>query len=299
MRTTGPICTFTTRTRVDFIAERACEFIERKHDKPWFLFLSQLEPHQQNDMHAFVPPARYADEYAEAFVPYDLRNLPGDWRTHLQGYYGCCQAIDDSIGKLVTSLEKSGQLENTVICFFSDHGCTFQTRLGEYKRSPHDSSLRVPFIVAGPGFDRATTVSELVTLLDLTPTLLDAADITPPASMKGRALKPMLDNPKARREWPNTAYVQLSQAICGRAIRTAEWTYACYDPTVPKGEAAFSKTYTDFALYSNAGDPYQQLNLVGRPEYKAIAKQLRDQLREMIVANNEPAPTITPTEFYA
>ena len=146
--------------RVDFIAGRACQFIEKKHDKPWFLFLSQLEPHQQNDMEAFVAPDRYAKDYRDAFVPHDLRNLPGDWRSHLQGYYGCVQAIDDSIGKIVDSLKRSGQLENTVICFFSDHGCTFRTRIGEYKRCPHDSAIRVPFILAGPGFDRAAAVSE-------------------------------------------------------------------------------------------------------------------------------------------
>ena len=285
--------------RVDFIARRACEFIEKKHDKPWFLFVSQLEPHHQNDMEAFVPPPRYAKDYTDAFVPHDLRNLPGDWHSHLQGYYGCVQAIDDSVGKIVAALEASGQLDNTVICFFSDHGCTFRTRLGEYKRSPHDSSIRVPFVVAGPGFDRAATVSEIVTLLDLTPTLLDAAGITPPATMKGRALKPMLDSPKIRKEWDNAAYIQISQSICGRAIRTTEWTYSCYDPAIPHGEAPFSKTYTDFALYSNAADPYQQVNLVGRPEYAAIANQLREQLLKMIVANGEPTPTITPTEFFA
>jgi arylsulfatase A-like enzyme len=285
--------------RVDFIVGRACQFIEKRHDKPWFLFLSQLEPHHQNDMQAFVPPDRYVNDYRDAFVPHDLRSLPGDWRSHLQGYYGCVQAIDDSIGKVMASLKRSGEQENTIICFFSDHGCTFRTRLGEYKRSPHDSSIRVPFILAGPGFDRATTVSEMVTLLDLTPTLLEAAGVIVPASMKGRPLKPMLDSAESRRGWKNAAYIQLSQSVCGRAIRTADWTYACYDPTVANGEAAMSKSYTDFALYSNAADPYQQVNLTGRPQYKAIANRLREQLREMIVTNGEPEPTITPAEFYA
>jgi len=285
--------------RVDFIAGRACQFIEKKHDKPWFLFLSQLEPHQQNDMAAFVPPERYANDYKDAFVPHDLRGLPGDWRSHLQGYYGCVQAIDDSIGKVMASLERSGQTGNTVVCFFSDHGCTFRTRLGEYKRSPHDASIRVPLILAGPGFDRSTTVSEVVSLLDLTPTLLDAAGIAAPTSMKGRALKPMLDSAEIRRDWTNAAYIQLSQAVCGRAIRTTDWTYACYDPAVAKGEAPWSRTYTDFALYSNAADPYQQVNLAGRPEYETIANRLREQLRRMIITNGEPEPTITAAEFYA
>lgn len=136
---------------------------------------------------------RYSKDYVDPFVPVDLRNLPGNWQSHLPGYYGCCQAIDDCVGRVVDKLEKMGELENTVILFFSDHGCTFRTRMGEYKRSPHDSSLRVPFIVAGPGFDKGQVVSEIVSLLDLAPTLLDAAGTSPAASMKGRSVKPLLD----------------------------------------------------------------------------------------------------------
>lgn len=90
------------------------------------------------------------------------------------------QAVDDSIGTLVETLAKTGQLDNTVILFFSDRGCTFRTRLGEYKRSPHKASLRVPFLLAGPGFDPSTTIEEVVSLLDLTPTLLGGAGIQPP-----------------------------------------------------------------------------------------------------------------------
>ncbi|MEO6924180.1 MAG: sulfatase-like hydrolase/transferase, partial [Bryocella sp.] len=180
---------FKDEYRVDFIANRAVQFLNQKHDKPWLLFLSQLEPHHQNDMKSFVPPHRYEKSYEDAFVPHDLRNLPGNWNSHLPGYYGCVQAVDDCVGTVVDALEKTGQLANTIIVFFSDHGCTFQTRLGEYKRSPHESSLRVPFIVAGPGFDRSSVVEEVVSLLDLAPTLLDGAGVAVPASMKGKSLK--------------------------------------------------------------------------------------------------------------
>ena len=55
---------FKDQYRVDFIADRAVKFIEQPHDKPWLLFVSQLEPHQQNDVDAFVPPLRYADEFS-------------------------------------------------------------------------------------------------------------------------------------------------------------------------------------------------------------------------------------------
>jgi arylsulfatase A-like enzyme len=290
---------FKNQYRVDFITDRAVSFLKQQHEKPWLLFVSQLEPHHQNDIDQFVPPERYTDSYRDPFVPHDLRALPGNWQSHLPGYYGCVQAIDDCVGKLVETLQATGQLENTIILFFSDHGCTFRTRIGEYKRSPHESSLRVPFILAGPGFDQAAVINEVVSLLDLTPTLLDGACATVPVSMQGKSLKRLLADSSVRQSWSPSAYVQISQSICGRAIRTADWTYCAYDPSIPEGNAEGSANYTDFALYSLAGDPYQQVNLVGRREYKTVCDQLRDELKKMIVTNGEPEPTITPTLFYA
>ena len=318
---------FKDEYRVDFIANRGVEFIERKHDKPWLLFLSQLEPHHQNDIDAFVPPRRYADnfpwrlyrsqlaaaqqndvdalvhsdrpDYADPYIPKDLRNLPGNWRSRIPGYYGCVQAIDDCVGSLVAALEKTGQLDNTIIVFFSDHGCTFRTRLGEYKRSPHDSSLRVPFVIAGPGFDRSAVIDEVVSLLDLTPTLLDGAGIQPPPSMRGKPLKPLAQDPKTRGAWDSTAYFQISQSICGRGIRTRDWCYCAFDPTVKGGNAEFGKQYQDFALYCIASDPAELVNLVGREEYRHIADQLREELQKRIVAAGEPETAITPIHYYA
>lgn len=318
---------FKNEYRVDFIANRAVQFIEQKHDKPWLLFVSQLEPHQQNDIDAFVPPRRYSDnftwnvyrsqlsaeqqkqldaldhaklpDYADPYIPEDLRNLPGNWRSHIGGYYGCVQAIDECVGSLVAALERTGQLDNTIIVFFSDHGCTFRTRLGEYKRSPHESSIRVPFVIAGPGFDRSAVIDEVVSLLDLAPTLLDGAGLQPAEGMRGKPLKPLAHDPKARQEWDSTVYFQISQSICGRGIRTRDWCYCAFDPTVKRGEAEYGTHYQDFALYSIAGDPAEMVNLVGRPEYKEVADQLRAELERRIVAAGEPATTIAPIYYYA
>jgi arylsulfatase A-like enzyme len=297
--TTGNNIGFRDEYRVDFITDRSVEFIRRPHDKPWLLFVSQLEPHHQNDVDMMVPPKRYADSYDDAFVPHDLLPLPGNWQTRLPGYYGCVQAIDDCVGRLVDALTATGQLDNTVIVFFSDHGCTFRTRLGEYKRSPHDSSIRVPMIFAGPGFEPGTTVEEIVSLLDLTPTLLDAAGASIPPNMIGKSLLPLTNSKDARKSWSSEAYIQISSSICGRAIRTKDWVYCAYDPTIPGGNAELSRNYTDFALYSIAGDPHELVNLVGREKYRAVCKDLRERLKQMIVAHGEPEPTITPHLFYA
>ena len=289
---------FKDEYRVDFIANRAVKLIEQKHEKPWFLFVSQLEPHHQNDVDEFVPPKRYEGKYADPYIPRDLRNLLGNWRSRIGGYYGCVQAIDDCVGTLVAALERTGQLENTIIVFFSDHGCTFRTRLGEYKRSPHDASIHVPFIVAGPGFDQSTVIDEVISLVDMAPTLLDAAGIEPAAGMRGKPLKALAQHPKVRKTWDSTSYFQISQSICGRGIRTRDWCYCAFDPTVRHGEAEYGTHYQDFALYSVSGDPAQTLNLIGRPEYKEIADELRAELEKRIVAAGERAVTITPIDYY-
>ena len=290
---------FKDEYRVDFITSRAVKLIEQTHDKSWFLFLSQLEPHHQNDVDAFVPPRRYEGQYADPYIPADLRNLPGNWRSRIPGYYGCVQAIDDCVGTLVAALERTGQLDHTIVLFFSDHGCTFRTRLGEYKRSPHDASIRVPFIVAGPGFDQSTTIEEVVSLLDLAPTLLDGVGIDPAAGMRGKPLKALAQDSIARKAWDSTSYFQISQSICGRGIRTRDWCYCAFDPTVTNGEAEHSTHYQDFALYSISGDPAQSLNLVGRPEYRKVADGLRAELERRIVAAGEPEATISPIDYYA
>lgn len=290
---------FKDQYRVDFITERGVKLIEQKHDKPWLLFLSQLEPHHQNDVDDFIPPKRYENSYDDPYIPLDLRNLPGNWRSRIPGYYGCVQAIDDCVGALEAALERTGQLDNTIVVFFSDHGCTFRTRLGEYKRSPHESAIRVPFIVAGPGFDQSKTVTEVVSLLDLAPTLLNGAGIEPPAAMRGKPLKTLVESVEARKAWDSTAYFQISQSICGRGIRTRDWCYCVFDPAVPWGEAEYGAHYQDFALYSIVGDPAETVNLVGRPEYKDAADRLRAELERRIAAAGEPATAITPIHYYA
>jgi len=292
---------FKDEYRVDFYTDRAVGFLEAKHDKPWFLFFSILEPHHQNDIDEFVPPVRYEKSYNDPHVPADLLHLPGNWQTHLPGYYGCVQAIDDSIGRLVETLEKTGQLDNTVILFFSDHGNTFRTRIGEYKRSPHDSSVRVPFVVAGPGFDKSQVVNEVISLLDLAPTLLDAADVEIPAGMRGRSVLPLLDNAtgaKARRDWDETVYIQISESMCARALRTPEWTYCIYDPKTDGKKASFSTEYTEFGLYSVSGDPAELVNLIGRPQYRKIAAELRAEMLKRMVAAGEKEASITPVTIY-
>ncbi|MHC4717877.1 MAG: sulfatase-like hydrolase/transferase, partial [Planctomycetota bacterium] len=182
-----------TGYRSDFLTARAADFVRESADDPFFLLVSFIEPHHQNDMKRFVAPDGYAQRYADCWVPPDLRPLPGDWMRELPDYYGQCARLDENLGQILNCLDEAGLAEDTIVVFLSDHGCHFRTRNSEYKRSCHESCLRIPMVFRGPGFDRRHVVPELVSLVDVPPTLLDAAGLAVPTSMHGRSMLPLLD----------------------------------------------------------------------------------------------------------
>ena len=288
--------TYKDEYRVDFLTDRAERFLRQKQDKPFFLFISQLEPHQQNDMHQPIAPKGAAERFLNGSVPDDLRALPGIWQAQLPDYYGCIEAIDTSVGRIRKILEEEHLAENTIFVFLSDHGCHFATRNGEYKRSTHNSSLRVPLIIDGPGFRGTQQIPELVGLIDVAPTLLEAAGIVVPPTWKGQSVLPLLNDPEARQNWPNQQLIQISESMTGRAIRTPDWTYCVADISGAKEQAA--TTYTEYQIYNQRADPNELVNLAGRKEYRLKADELREQLKKLLVAAGEPEPEIAPAKLY-
>ncbi len=152
-------------------------------------------------MHQPIAPHGAAARFVNCTVPEDLRALPGTWQAQLPDYYGCIESIDASVGRVRRVLEEQQLAENTIFVFLSDHGCHFMTRNQEYKRSTHNSSIRVPLIVDGPGFRGSQQVNELVGLIDVAPTLLEAAGVAVPASWKGKSLLPLVNEATARERW--------------------------------------------------------------------------------------------------
>jgi arylsulfatase A-like enzyme len=288
--------TFKDEYRVDFLTDRAERFLRQKQEKPFFLFISQLEPHQQNDLHQPIAPKGAAQRFLNVSVPDDLRAQPGFWQAQLPDYYGCVESIDSSVGRVRKILEEEKLAENTIFVFISDHGCHFGTRNQEYKRSTHNSSIRVPLIIDGPGFSGAQQIPELVGLIDVAPTLLEAAGVPVPPTWKGRSVLPLLNDPEARREWPNQQLIQISESMTGRAIRTPDWTYCVADISGEKAAAA--KTYTEYQFYDQRADPNELVNLAGRQEYRIKADELREQLKKLIKSAGEPEPEILPAKLY-
>jgi arylsulfatase A-like enzyme len=81
----GKEITFKDRYRVDFLTDRAEAFLRQKQEKPFLLFISQLEPHQQNDLNRMVGPKGSAERFINGSVPADLRPFPGDWHQQFRG----------------------------------------------------------------------------------------------------------------------------------------------------------------------------------------------------------------------
>lgn len=274
---------FSGQYRTDFMTGRALRFL-RSARQPFLLTLSYLEVHHQNDTDTYDPPKEYAKRFADPFIPPDLRPLPGSWPSQLSDYYACVARMDDTIGTIRHALAETGLDRNTILAFLSDHACHFKTRNSEYKRSPHEGSIHIPLIVEGPGFNRGLRISELVSQVDLTPTLLSAVGVPVPASMQGRSFLPLLD--RRTEGWRSEVFFEMSEFVTGRGLRTPQYTYAVMAPKQPGWHAvAAADRYVEYVLYDLAADPYQQVNLAGRVPYQKVAEDLRARL----IARNREA----------
>ncbi|HLH72487.1 MAG TPA: sulfatase-like hydrolase/transferase [Chloroflexota bacterium] len=282
--------------RVDATTDLAVDFLRNHTTNPFFLYLSYLEPHHQNDLNRYVAPEGYAERYANAWVPGDLAGRPGDWLSQLPDYYGIIARIDECLGRILGELDRLGLTENTIVFFTSDHGSHFRTRNAEYKRSCHEGSIHVPAVVRGPGLPRGRVVDRLVSLIDFPPTLLDAAGIPVPSVMQGRSTLPLLRE-EPNLDWPEEVFLQISESEVGRAIRTPRWKYAVFAPEKDGWKDSASGVYVERYLYNLGNDPYERVNLVGRPDHAEIAQQLRERLIARMVAAGEPAPTIVPAKY--
>jgi arylsulfatase A-like enzyme len=278
--------------RVDALTDAAIRFVDERQDRPFFLFLSFLEPHHQNHRDDYPAPEIYRQRYAERWTPPDLAALGGSTHQHLGGYYGMVRRLDEALGRLLDALQSLGLAENTVVAFTSDHGCHFKTRNAEYKRSCHESSIRVPLALQGPGFDGGGRVRQLVSLIDLPPTLLDAAGIRPPEQMQGRSILPLLRGNAA--DWPDDVFVQISEAQVGRALRTRRWKYCVDAPDRSGVRDPGSGTYVEQYLYDLEADPYELTNLAGLESHAATAEVLHERLVRRMLAAGEAAPEIVP-----
>jgi len=276
-------------------ADAAVRFLERHRDEPFFLAVGFYRPHTP-----YVAPRSYFNLYpTERISPLcdpedDRKDIPlpalpvnppdygmndATKRQVLQAYFASISFMDAQVGKLLDALERLGLDDRTVIVFLSDHGY----HLGEHglwqKQTLFEEAARVPLIVAAPGIKAAGQASpRLAELIDVYPTIADLAGEPAPATLPGRSLRPLLDDPN--QAWKSSAITQLRRdgkggSFLGYSLRTEHFRYIEWDG----GRRGLE-------LYDQDKDPREFHNLADDPQHAETLASLKQQLREVLTREN-------------
>ncbi len=273
--------------------ERGIEFInqQRPADQPWLLNINIYDPHPP-----FIPPKVYADRFDPQAMPgpyfrkSDLQQQARLASVDFQGealdpaghdahrmqanYYAMIAQIDDQFARLLRALDETGQRDNTVILFTSDHG----EALGDHGLMQkgcrfYEGLVRVPLIFSWPGrFERGLRSDALVELLDMTHTLLELTGVAVPDYSQGQSLLPILQgqaSPDHLRDFVRSEYFDaLDPHFTG-----GTGTYA----TMHRTEQYKLSLYHDKdlgELYDLRDDPWEFNDLWDSPEHQAIKHRL-------------------------
>ncbi|MCL2774583.1 MAG: sulfatase-like hydrolase/transferase [Oscillospiraceae bacterium] len=285
--------------RCDCITDFALEYIENKNkaardeNRPFFMFISHIEPHHQNDMERFEGPRGSFDKFKNFHLPADLKNAhetEPDFDEHFANYLGCCNSLDYNLGRIIAELKRRNILDDTVIIYTSDHACHFRTRNSEYKRSCHENSIRIPMVIYGSAFKGGLVNQNLVSLMDLPPTILDVAGVNIPEDFMGKSLLNLLNSDEPQ-EWEDEIFTQISESQVARCIRTPKWKYSVSSPENPWTTAGADTYYEEF-LYDLESDPNEQKNLIAAWEFEDERKNLSQILIKHMNRAGEKTPVI-------
>jgi iduronate 2-sulfatase len=227
-------------------ARKAVEIIKKKKDKPFFLAVGFHKPHDP-----FFAPKKYFDMYPleichppvvpAGWTPPFKHTLPNeaaifnkftdqDKREFLRSYYACTSYMDAQVGRLLQALEETGQLDNTLIVFFGDHGY----HLGEHnwwnKVTVFQKGTNTPFIIAGNAVGKKGVKSEsMFEFIDIYPTLADVLKLkNTPSYLEGKSFKKILKNAsKPFRSHVNS--IVSRGPMLGRMVKNADWRYIEWD----------------------------------------------------------------------
>jgi arylsulfatase A-like enzyme len=286
----GPHPRTNEETQDHKVAEWAIRQLKKRHDKPFFLAVGFIRPHEP----FCVPP-----EWFELFGPVeemqlpplydkDREDLPGNdlkivtlenhlhykllekhglLKEYVHAYLACIAFVDHQIGKVLDALEKGPYADSTVIVLWSDHGYHLGEKERVRKSTLWERTSRVPFIIAGPGIPEGRTYDHPVALLDLFPTLCELSGTPALPQFEGMSLVPHLHDPDAPHPPVLVTNTELNHAIVSdryRYIRYRDGAEEFYDLREDPNE-----------WFNLASDPaYRELmdeHAVHLPEYNAKA----------------------------
>lgn len=297
--------------------EKAADFIRQRAEdgKPWLFSINIFDPH-----HPFDPPASYLEPYLQRLdeIPlpnyqsgeledkpryqqndhsgsYNNKNLvpfsrmsERDHRMVRAAYWAMCDLVDDQVGRLLDALRVSGQWENTIVVFMSDHGEMLGDH-GIYLKGPYfyDCAVHVPLIVSWPGqIAPGTRVSGLVELGDIAPTLLELAGFDPLPGMQAKSLLPLLKDEQQAETFRESVYCEYYNAMPWHKNPAAHATMLrteAYKLVVFHG-------INEGELYDLRVDPNETNNLWNDPQYQAAKLDALVQLCDRMAWTVDPMP---------
>jgi N-acetylglucosamine-6-sulfatase len=223
---------------------------------------------------------RFALEGAAPEPPEPRRNRGRDPASIVRDQLRCLASVDEGVGQLYAALERSGELDRTVIVYTSDNGYL----MGEHgviqqMRWAYEPALRVPLVVRYPPAIAAGTVRDQMVLnIDLAPTLLELAGVAPVVAMHGRSFVPLLRDGAA--PWRTAFLAEYFLEKVGlrvatwQAVRTERWKYIRYP----------GETDEHDELYDLQADPGEERNLIGTAAAREELPALRSELEELLRA---------------
>lgn len=281
--------------------EAAVRFLQNyQGDQPFFLKVSFARPHSPYDPpkkwwdyyeNRDLPKASVADwaeQFSEPNPPGKTDAFSGDFgaeqvRKSRQGYYGSISFIDEQIGRILETLEKRGQLENTLIVYTSDHGDMTGDHHLWRKSYPYEASARVPMLMRWPkgliSQQRGQVLSQPVELRDILPTFLDAAGIqSNPADFDGQSL---LNLARGKTDdW--RPWLDLEHDICYR--RSNHWNAL----TDGRMKYIFHALDGQQQLFDLKADPQELKDLSGFAEHQTELRTWRGRMVDQFQERGEP-----------
>ncbi|GKX29361.1 sulfatase [Vallitalea longa] len=282
----------------DWITNKAIDRIKRVKEQPFCYIVSYPDPHQPyvvrepyssmyNPEEMSVPDSFYEEclpDWAEndtwgrhRYFNIDLEDRVNRLKKIKAMYCGEVKCIDDNIGRLLDTLEKNGQLDNTIIVFTTDHG----DYMGEHglleKNNLYDSVYHLPLIMRWKEkLQPGRTIKEFFNFIDFQPTLLSMIGVECSGREQGKDLSSLIIDGVKKTDYVNEAFIHPSDVPRGGII-TPEYELAY----VGKGfEKNPQRVFADHILFDRKRDPNQLKNLFDDPEYEDIKKELTGMIKK-------------------
>ncbi len=290
--------------------EAAIEYLRRTHDQPFFLSVGMVETHiLPIDGWVFGHPA--VDDRWTAPAP----TMPSTPRTRrdMASFQAALLQVDQTLGAIVDTLATQGLLDDTLILVTTDHGIA----MPQMKCTLSAHGTGVMLMMRGAGLPAGLGLDQLVSQVDVVPTLCAYLGLEPPSWLQGHSLLPALDGRVVREE----TFAEVTFHVAyepQRAVRTDRWSYIRrFDdrtrPTLPNVDDSPSKDlWVDGGwadrpvagerLHDLLLDPHEATNLIDQPAHATTLADLRDRLGRWMVDTADPilqGPIPAPPGFPA